>query len=69
MTRKLPTMAEIERGVILNRLAKMQWHRARTAKSLGIGKRTLGLKIHLYRSEGIFIPTVGASQWPLSDSS
>jgi DNA-binding NtrC family response regulator len=42
-------LAEMERRLILSTLDKCSGHRARTAAKLGIGLRTLGLKLKQYR--------------------
>ena len=48
---RLP-LAEVEKRVILDTLAKFEGHRARTATALGIGIRTLGIKLKKWREEG-----------------
>lgn len=40
-----PTLAEVEKQVIVERLRAFGGHRVRTASSLGIGVRTLGMKL------------------------
>jgi len=45
-------LAEIEKQVILSTLEKFKGHRARTASALGIGVRTLGMKLKKWREEG-----------------
>ena len=45
-------LADIERHVILATLRRMNGHRARTAAALGIGVRTLGMKLKKWRDEG-----------------
>jgi DNA-binding NtrC family response regulator len=49
---RLP-LAEVEKRVILDTLAKFEGHRAKTATALGIGIRTLGIKIKKWREEGV----------------
>jgi DNA-binding NtrC family response regulator len=44
------TLEEVERQVILRTLGKHQGHRQRTASELGIGVRTLGLKLKKWKS-------------------
>ncbi len=44
-------LAEMERGLILETLERFGGHRARTAGALGIGLRTLGMKLKRYRQE------------------
>lgn len=44
----LATFAEIEKSVILNRLAKFDGNREKTAASLEIGERTLYRKLSEY---------------------
>lgn len=48
---RLP-LAEVEKRVILDTLAKFEGHRAKTAGALGIGIRTLGIKLKKWREEG-----------------
>ena len=43
------TLEEVEREVILQRLDRFGGHRERTAKALGIGVRTLGLKLKKWK--------------------
>jgi DNA-binding NtrC family response regulator len=45
-------LALIEKHVILSTLEKFRGHRVKTAQSLGIGLRTLGLKLKKWREEG-----------------
>ncbi len=49
-------LAEIERTVILSTLDKFKGHRIKTAKALGIGVRTLGMKIKKWREDGVEVP-------------
>jgi len=44
-------LAEIEKQVILNTLQQFKGHRVRTATALGIGVRTLGMKLKRWRDE------------------
>ncbi|NLF30922.1 MAG: sigma-54-dependent Fis family transcriptional regulator [Planctomycetes bacterium] len=48
-------LAEMERNLILSTLKRFDGHRARTSSALGIGVRTLGLKLKRYREEGVLI--------------
>lgn len=45
-------LAEVEKRVILETLAKFEGHRTRTAGALGIGVRTLGIKLKKWRESG-----------------
>lgn len=45
-------LAEIERHVILSTLERFKGHRIKTASALGIGVRTLGIKLKKWREEG-----------------
>ena len=45
-------LADIEKQVILSTLEQFKGHRLRTASALGIGVRTLGMKIKRWREEG-----------------
>ena len=47
-------LADAERDLILRTLRRFEGHRERTARALGIGLRTLGLKIKRWREEGTF---------------
>jgi DNA-binding NtrC family response regulator len=47
-------LADAERDLILRTLDRFSGHREKTAKALGIGLRTLGLKIKKWRDEGSF---------------
>ncbi len=46
-------LAEMERRLILSTLGRHGGHRARTAGTLGIGVRTLGMKLKRYRQEEV----------------
>jgi DNA-binding NtrC family response regulator len=46
-------LEDIERDMILRTLTEFKGHRAKTAKALGIGLRTLGLKLKRWREEGL----------------
>ena len=46
-------LAEIERQVILSTLDRFKGHRVKTASSLGIGLRTLGMKLKKWKDEGV----------------
>jgi two-component system, NtrC family, response regulator HydG len=45
-------LADIEKQVILSTLQQFKGHRVRTAGALGIGVRTLGMKLKKWREEG-----------------
>jgi DNA-binding NtrC family response regulator len=45
-------LADIEKRVILSTLQQFQGHRIKTATALGIGVRTLGMKLKKWREEG-----------------
>jgi two-component system, NtrC family, response regulator HydG len=45
-------LADIEKQVILSTLQQFKGHRVRTASALGIGVRTLGMKLKKWREEG-----------------
>ena len=45
-------LADIEKQVILSTLEQFKGHRVRTATALGIGVRTLGMKLKRWREEG-----------------
>ena len=45
-------LADIEKQVILSTLERFKGHRIKTAHSLGIGVRTLGMKLKKWREEG-----------------
>lgn len=47
------TLEILERRAILATLERFGGHRDRTAKALGIGVRTLGMKLRAWKSEGI----------------
>jgi DNA-binding NtrC family response regulator len=47
-------LADAERDLIMQTLRRFDGHRERTARALGIGLRTLGLKIKRWREEGNF---------------
>lgn len=46
-------LADVEREMILKTLAEYNGHRAKTAQTLGIGLRTLGLKLKRWREQGL----------------
>lgn len=52
------TLEEIEREVIIKTLVKMGRHRQRTAQALGIGVRTLGLKLKKWKQEQLIEATL-----------
>lgn len=45
-------LADIEKQVILTTLQHFKGHRVKTAGSLGIGVRTLGIKLKKWKDEG-----------------
>ncbi|MGH7179634.1 MAG: helix-turn-helix domain-containing protein, partial [Tepidisphaeraceae bacterium] len=45
-------LADIEKQVILTTLERFHGHRLKTATALGIGVRTLGMKLKRWREEG-----------------
>ena len=45
-------LADIEKKVILSTLQQFRGHRIKTAQALGIGVRTLGMKLKKWREEG-----------------
>jgi DNA-binding NtrC family response regulator len=45
-------LADIEKRVILSTLQQFKGHRAKTAVALGIGVRTLGMKLKRWKDEG-----------------
>jgi DNA-binding NtrC family response regulator len=45
-------LADIEKQVILSTLQQFKGHRSKTAGALGIGVRTLGMKLKRWREEG-----------------
>ncbi|MFI5377770.1 MAG: sigma-54-dependent transcriptional regulator [Tepidisphaerales bacterium] len=49
-------LAEIEKSVILSTLDKFKGHRIKTATALGIGVRTLGMKLKKWREDGVEVP-------------
>ncbi len=48
-------LEELEKRAILTMLAKHNGHRLRTAKELGIGLRTLGMKLKKFKEEGVLV--------------
>jgi DNA-binding NtrC family response regulator len=48
-------LADIEKQVILSTLQQFRGHRIKTATALGIGVRTLGMKLKRWREEGEFV--------------
>jgi len=50
-------LAEVEKQVILSTLERFKGHRLRTATALGIGLRTLGMKLKRWKEEGQLIET------------
>jgi DNA-binding NtrC family response regulator len=53
-------LAAIEKQVILSTLEKFKGHRIKTAGALGIGVRTLGMKLKKWREDGELVETAGA---------
>jgi DNA-binding NtrC family response regulator len=53
-------LADIERQVILSTLQQFKGHRLKTAGALGIGVRTLGIKIKRWKDEGQFLEQLSA---------
>ena len=51
-------LADIEKEVILSTLQQFKGHRVRTATALGIGVRTLGMKLKRWRDEGELVEPV-----------
>lgn len=47
------TLADIERETIVATLQRFNGHRQKTAKALGIGVRTLGLKLKKWKEESL----------------
>jgi DNA-binding NtrC family response regulator len=48
-------LADIEKQVILSTLEQFKGHRIKTATALGIGVRTLGMKLKRWREQGEFV--------------
>jgi DNA-binding NtrC family response regulator len=46
-------LADIEKQVILSTLQQFKGHRIKTASALGIGVRTLGMKLKRWREESV----------------
>ena len=53
-------LADIEKQVILSTLDRFKGHRIKTATSLGIGVRTLGMKLKKWREEDTSLVEIGA---------
>jgi DNA-binding NtrC family response regulator len=49
----LRPLSDIERDVILTTLRQFKGHRIKTAQALGIGVRTLGMKLKKWKEEGV----------------
>ncbi len=47
-------LADIEKQVILSTLERFRGHRVKTATSLGIGLRTLGMKLKKWKDDGVY---------------
>ena len=52
------TLADIERETIVATLQRFNGHRQKTAKALGIGVRTLGLKLKKWKEESLVSPNL-----------
>jgi two-component system response regulator HydG len=52
------TLEEIERETIVQTLRRLGGHRQKTARALGIGVRTLGLKLKKWKEENLVAPTL-----------
>ncbi len=52
------TLADIERDMIVATLQRFNGHRQKTAKALGIGVRTLGLKLKKWKEESLVSPNL-----------
>ncbi|HVT89466.1 MAG TPA: sigma-54 dependent transcriptional regulator [Tepidisphaeraceae bacterium] len=50
-------LADVEKHVILSTLAQFHGHRIKTATALGIGVRTLGMKLKRWKETGEFVET------------
>ncbi|MBV8780379.1 MAG: sigma 54-interacting transcriptional regulator, partial [Phycisphaerae bacterium] len=51
-------LADIEKQVIISTLQQFRGHRIKTASALGIGVRTLGMKIKKWKEEGALVESV-----------
>jgi hypothetical protein len=49
-------LEDVERDAILGALERFSGHRQRTAAALGIGVRTLGLKLKKWKQQGVVNP-------------
>jgi DNA-binding NtrC family response regulator len=58
----LNTLEDVERAVTLLRLRFFNGHRVRTAKSLGIGLRTLGAKLKKWKARDACATSTGTSR-------
>ncbi|MEM8756184.1 MAG: sigma-54 dependent transcriptional regulator [Planctomycetota bacterium] len=58
LAQKPVTLEEIEREAIVTTLTRFNGHRQKTAKSLGIGVRTLGLKLKKWKQEQLVPQTL-----------
>ena len=52
------TLADLERDTIVATLQRFNGHRQKTAKALGIGVRTLGLKLKKWKEESLVSPNL-----------
>lgn len=60
-------LADAERDLIERTLTRFAGHREKTARALGIGLRTLGLKIKKWREEGTFVEAYRRNGGPLAE--
>ena len=58
ITASTKTLEEVEREVIVRTLGRFNGHRQRTAEALGIGVRTLGLKLRKWKDRKLVAPTL-----------
>jgi DNA-binding NtrC family response regulator len=52
------TLDEIEREAIIQTLVRLSGHRQKTAQALGIGVRTLGLKLKKWKEQGLIMESL-----------
>ncbi|MGF1635103.1 MAG: sigma-54-dependent transcriptional regulator [Phycisphaerae bacterium] len=50
-------LADVEKQIILETLERFRGHRIKTASALGIGVRTLGMKLKKWKDEGELVPS------------
>ena len=58
-------LEDAERDLIMRTLRRFNGHRERTARALGIGLRTLGLKLKKWREEGALTETLASHRVPV----